>query len=245
MHPSSAPVAMIQARMGSTRMPGKVLTLSAGKTFLEHTVDRLRYAKTLGSIVILTSTLPQDEPIADLAEVIGVPVFRGSESDVLDRYYKAAQQFGVDHIVRITADCPLIDPRIVDEVVGFAVRHYGEFDLVTNRYPLTFPDGMDVDAVPFASLERAAREAKTPAQREHVIPWFWETGQRFHNVESSRNLFRSHRWTVDYPEDAALVKAIFEALDRRGEPFSMQDILDFLSDRPDLSKLNEAHLPPA
>lgn len=239
------PVAMIQARMGSTRMPGKVLTLAAGKTFLAHTVDRLRHAKTLADVVILTSTLGQDDPIAELAADIGVPLFRGSENDVLDRYYQAARQFGVEHVVRITADCPLIDPRIVDRVVGRAIAHYGAFDIVTNRYPLTYPDGMDVDAMPFASLEKAWQQANTPSQREHVIPWFWETGQRLHNVECSPNLFCDHRWTVDYPEDAALVKAVFEAMHKEGTPFSMQDILDFLAGRPDLVQLNAAYLPPA
>lgn len=236
-------VAMIQARMGSSRMPGKVLTVAAGKAFLEHTVERLRYAKSLEKIVILTSNLEQDTPIAELAKAIGVPVFRGSESDVLDRYYQAAVHFSVDHIIRITADCPLIDPQIVDRVVEVSKNHFNEFDLVTNRHPLTFPDGMDVDAIPFASLAAAWRSASTPFQREHVIPYFWEAGLRVFNVECDENLFRTHRWTVDYPEDAALVKEVFEGLYRPGTPFTMSDILGFLQERPELSKLNAMYLP--
>lgn len=234
---------MIQARMGSSRLPGKVLTVAAGKTFLEHTIERLRHAKSLKSIYLLTSTLAQDDSIEKLAESNGVPVFRGSESDVLDRYYKAAVRYSSKSIVRITADCPLIDPVIVDKIVSIAEANVGNYDLVTNRHPLTFPDGMDVDVIPFESLKAAWENASTPFQREHVIPYFWESGMKVLNIECEENLFSSHRWTVDYYEDALLVAAIFNELYSTESPFHMSDILRFLEQKPHLSELNKKYLP--
>lgn len=236
-------VGMIQARMGSTRLPGKVLLRAAGKTFLEHLVERLAQAETLQDVVMLTSTETHDDPIADIAKRLGIRLFRGSELDVLDRYYQAAVHFKIDHIIRITADCPLIDPRIVDRIVKEAKTRLREFDLVTNRYPLTFPDGMDVDAIPFSSLEAAWRGASAAHQREHVIPYFWEAGMRVKNVECCPSLFQAYRWTVDYPEDAALVTEIFETLYNPKTAFSMDEILNLLKTRPELSDLNSMYLP--
>lgn len=235
-------VAMIQARMGSSRLPGKVLLDAAGKPFLRHMVERVTHARTIHSIVIVTSTLAQDDPIADLAKLIGVEVFRGSETDVLDRYYRAAVEVGADRIVRLTADCPLIDPSIVDQIVNLSLET--DYALVTNRHPLTFPDGMDVDSIPFSWLEYASRRASTPHQREHVIPFFWQAGLPVYNVECAPNLFRTYRWTVDYPEDAILVKKIFEGLYSDDNPvFSMEDILRFLEQNPGLNSINAMHLP--
>ncbi len=237
--------AIVQARMGSSRLPGKVLRTAAGKTFLEHLVERLKNAETLDTILIATSTLPGDDPIAALCRRMECECFRGSEQDVLDRYYQAARSAGADTIVRITADCPLVDPSIVDRMVRFQQAHQSDFDLVTNRHPLTFPDGLDVDVMPFASLERAWREATAAHQREHVIPWFWETHQRVHNVEHPGGLFYRYRWTVDYEEDARLVAEILEALYRPGFVFGLSEILAFVDRNPELAQLNAAYLPTA
>lgn len=218
---------------------------AAGQTLLEHLVERLRYAKKIDDVCIITSDCAQDDPIYDLSLKMRAPVFRGSELDVIDRYYKAALEFGAETIVRVTADCPIIDPNIVDFAVELAQERQGQFDLITNRYPITFPDGMDVDVIPFASLEQAWRNAGTTHQREHVIPYFWEEGLRVHNFESNKNYFYSHRLTLDYPEDFLIIKSILEALYCRARPFDLRDILDFVAKNPDISEINRMHLPVA
>lgn len=236
-------LAIVQARMGSTRLPGKVLRTAAGKTFLHHLTERLRGARRIERIVVATSDLAADDPIGDECRKIGVDCFRGSERDVLDRYYRAASSYGAGTVVRITADCPLIDPSIVDRVVAFQQSHSDAFDLVTNRYPLTFPDGLDVDVMPMRALADAWSNARTQQQREHVIPYFWETGQRVKNIECAENLFPDYRWTVDYEEDALLVAAIFEALHEPGAIFGMQEILTFVRASPEIAQWNAMHLP--
>ncbi|MDF2384371.1 glycosyltransferase family protein [Nostoc ellipsosporum NOK] len=233
----------VQARMGSSRLPGKVLMEAAGKPLLTHLFERLRRAELLDAVYVITSALPQDDPIAEWAVANGVESYRGSEHDVLDRYYRAAQRFGADHVVRVTADCPIIDPAIVDNAVRLARQEAGSFDLLTNRHPITFPDGMDVDVIPFASLERAWHEARTSFQREHVIPFFWEEGQRVRNFESAINYFRTHRWTLDYREDYHLLKAIIEAFPGREDSFTLQDALDLVAANPAIPAINAMHLP--
>lgn len=235
--------AIVQARMGSSRLPGKVLRQAAGKTFLEHLLERLGHARTLDRIVVATSTLAGDDPIDAVCGDAGVECFRGSERDVLDRYVQCARAIEADTVVRITADCPLIDPEIVDRVVAYHAAHEREYDLVTNRHPLTFPDGLDADAMSMSALEAAGREATAPAHREHVVPFFWDTGRRVYNVEHPENLFPRYRWTVDYEEDAQLVAAVFDGLYEAGHVFGLDAIRSFIDARPDLAVLNAAYLP--
>lgn len=230
--------------MGSTRLPGKVLKEAAGKPLLAHLLERLARAKTLDEIVVATSIDPRNDGIAALCQRLGVSVFRGSETDVLDRYVRAARKFRFDVIVRVTADCPLIDPELIDEMVRFFLENPGRFDLVTNRHPLTYPDGLDFDVLPRQALEHAARMATAPHHREHTVPFFWETGMRVHNFVDSEKRFRRHRWTLDYPEDYELIRRIFEALHRSGERFGTSDILAFLEKNPELSLLNAKYIPP-
>lgn len=235
-------VVIIQARMGSTRLPGKVLMPAAGKTLLAHLVERLRRSKTLDCLVIATSVLPSDDAIVNEAQAINSEVFRGSEADCLDRYVKAGRQYQADIVVRITADCPLIDHTLMDEMVVFALNNPGKWDLVTNRHPLTFPDGLDVDVIPMESLEKAAREAKKPHQREHTIPYFWEGGMRVFNFEDPDNLFKKYRWTLDYKEDYEVIRQIFDALYPANSLFLTGDILRLLESRPDLISLNSQYI---
>jgi spore coat polysaccharide biosynthesis protein SpsF len=235
--------AVVQARMGSSRLPGKVLLDLAGQPALLRVLDRLERCRSLDTVIVATSTLAPDDAIASLCERRGTRVFRGSESDVLDRYYRAAVQAGLSVIVRITADCPLIDPVLVDEMVGVFLSRSRDFDLVTNRHPLTYPDGLDVDVMSLESLRRAWSEAKTAHQREHVIPYFWEAGLRVHNVESAERLFDSHRWTLDYPEDYELIRRIYEALQADRPSFSTPDVLAFLAEHPDLARINAHRIP--
>jgi len=235
--------AIVQARMGSTRLPGKVLFEAQGKTLLEHLMERIGYCKTLDFTVVATSTNPRDDVIVALCCNHGFPVFRGSEMDVLDRYHEAARHFRFDVVVRISSDCPLVDPALTDEIISVFMNHRDEYDLVTNRHPLTFPDGLDVDVMSFSALEHVWRNATEAHQREHTIPYFWESGMRVFNFEHPDNLFVKHRWTLDYWEDYQLIKAIFEGLYRPGHPFGMKDILNYLKTHPHLFDINAAYLP--
>ena len=235
-------VAIVQARMGSSRLPGKVLMMAAGQTLLEHLMERLSFTSRLDQQIVATSTTSKDDAIAQLCLQRGIECFRGSEEDVLDRYYRTALTYEADAVVRITADCPLIDPYLVDHIVDFFVDHENEYDLVTNRHPLTFPDGLDVDVMPLASLQKVWEQASEPHQLEHVIPYFWESGMRVANIEDPSNNFLRHRWTVDYEEDYKLVKAIFEALYKPGKVFVTQEIIEFLANRPDLASINSKYI---
>lgn len=236
-------VAIVQARMGSSRLVGKVLMEAVGKSLLEHLVERLGFAEKVGQIVIATSDLPQDKPIVELCLQKGFNYFAGSENDVLDRFYNAAVEFGAEVIVRITADCPLIDPSLVDRSIDCFLDNQGEYDLVTNRHPLTFPDGLDVDVMSIQGLQTAWQHATTVRQREHVIPYFWQAGMQVANIEDPDRGFYKYRWTVDYAEDYELVKAIFEGLYEPGKLFGVEKIKDYLAKNPHLNSVNSKYLP--
>lgn len=237
--------AIVQARMGSTRLPGKVLMPAAGRPLLAHLLERLGRSRTVDRIVVATSVDQRDDPIVACCESLGVATFRGSENDVLDRYHGAAVSTGADLIVRVTADCPLVDPMIVDAMVQYAIDHDGEADLVTNRHPLTFPDGLDLDVIPSASLARAWREARTGLQREHVIPYFWDAGLRVHNLEHPANLYLRHRWTLDYAEDYAVIRHLIEALcPSHAGSFTMDDLVRYAEQHPELARSNAQYIVP-
>lgn len=229
--------------MGSSRLPGKVLMPAAGKPLLELLLERLAWSASLDRVVVATSSAPQDDVIAQRCGQWRVGCFRGSETDLVDRYLRAAKAFEFDVVVRITADCPLIDAALLDEIVGRFLAEPGRYDLVTNRHPLTFPDGLDVDVMPIAALEHVWTHASEPHQREHTLPYFWESGMRVLNVEHTPNLFHHERWTLDYPEDYALIRAVFEGLYAPGRRFGMKDVLAFLDEHPALRATNAAHLP--
>lgn len=230
--------------MGSTRLPGKVLMSAAGRPLLAHLLERLGRARTIEHVTVATSTDPRDDAIAACCAALGVPVFRGSEQDVLDRYYQAAVRDGLDLVVRVTADCPLVDPAVVDAMVRYALDHRGEYDLVTNRWPLTFPDGTDLDVIPIASLARAWREAREAPQREHVIPYFWDAGLRVHNLEHPDDLYARHRWTLDYPEDFTLIREIIEALEPAyGASFGIPEVVEYV-EREGRATLNARYIVP-
>jgi len=235
--------AVVQARVRSTRLPGKVLLEAAGKPLLEHLMERLAYSAALDLAIVATSTEASDDPIEAFCRARELPVFRGSELDVLDRYHGAARQFQLDVVVRITSDCPLADPRLIDRMVGCFLAHAPAYDLVTNRHPLTFPDGLDCDVMSAEGLARAWRQATTPFQREHTIPYFWEAGMRVHNVEHPENLFRRYRWTLDYWEDYLHLKRIIEALYQPRRLFTTEQVIAFLEAHPEVAALNAQYLP--
>lgn len=235
--------AIIQARMGSTRLPGKVMLEAGGKPLLSHLITRVGYCRRVDRIIVATTTNERDDVIEELCRSLDVKVYRGSESDVLDRYYKAAEAHGISCVVRVTSDCPLIDPELIDEQLSYFADKLDQYDLITNRHPLTYADGLDFDVIPFEALAFVWRAATASHQREHVVPYFWETGMRVHNFEDPRRLFLTHRWTLDYVEDYELIKAIYAALYRNGHRFTTDDILKFLGANPVIPQINAKYLP--
>lgn len=227
--------AIIQARMGSTRLPGKSLADVHGKPLLERVIERTRASRRIGEIVLATTTEPDDLALCRLAERCGVAWYRGAAADVLDRYYRAAQACGAQVIVRITADDPLKDPEIIDRVVNALLAEPG-LDYASNTIEPTYPLGLDVEAFAFAALERAWREAADPYDREHVTPYFRRRPDLFRlaSVRHSRDL-SALRWTVDYPRDLEFARAVYARLDR-GAVFGMAETLALLEAEPELAQ---------
>jgi spore coat polysaccharide biosynthesis protein SpsF len=226
--------------MGSSRLPGKVLRSVAGRPLLAFVIERLRAARSVDSVAIATSTLPSDDAIAAWCDGAGVRCERGDEADVLARYHLAARATDADVIVRITGDCPLIDPAIVDRVVErFAA---GDVDYVSNVMTRTFPRGLDTEVFARAALDAAFTEARDPAEREHVTPFIWRRPQRFRlaNVAHATDLSR-HRWTVDTEEDFELIRRMLEALTaQHGLAFALDDCVALIERHPDWTALNAA-----
>jgi len=231
-------LAILQARVSSTRLPGKVLKPIIGRPMLELQIERILQSKLIDKLVVATSTDPTDDQIEQLCNKIGVPSYKGDLSDVLDRFYQTALIWNPEHIVRLTGDCPLIDPEVVDEVISFYLN--GHYDYVSNTLEPTFPDGLDVEIFRFSVLEEAWKEAKLPSQREHVTLFIYQNPERYRlgNYKNPIDLSH-HRWTVDEPEDFELVTEIYEGLYPSNPKFRMNDILNFLQKRPELIELNE------
>jgi spore coat polysaccharide biosynthesis protein SpsF len=228
--------------MGSSRLPGKVLKQVAGAPLLERMVERVRAARQLEEVVIATTTDPADAAIHTLCDRRGWLCHAGHPTDLLDRHVAAARLHRADAVVKIPSDCPLIDPRIIDRVVRCFREADWHYDFISNLHPASYPDGCDVEVMSFAALETAWREARKPHEREHTTPFIWDQPQRFRlgNVrwETGRDLSMTHRLTVDYPEDLHLVSAVFEALQRPDEAFSLEEIVNFLDGHPDVLGLN-------
>lgn len=232
-------LAIIQARIGSTRLPSKMLLpIVDNKGALELMLERVRRSIQLQKIVVATTTSPSDDRIADLCKRLGYDCFRGSEVDVLDRYYRTALAFGSPEvIVRLTGDCPLHDPDIVDLVVEEYLK--GDCDYVSNASKCTFPDGLDVEVFSFSALEKAQREASLKSEREHVTSYMWEHPAIFKiaNVEYKKDL-SDKRWTLDEKEDYEFIKRVYKNLYKRKPTFGMDDILELLAKYPELEEIN-------
>lgn len=238
MHPIEVSV-FIQARMGSTRLPGKVLKDLVGKPALEHLIDRLRRSRFIKQIVVVTSTEQRDQVLIDRADHWGIGSFAGSEQDVLNRYYEASKRFPTRHIVRVTADCPLLDIDLVDQIVSTHLKegnHYTSF--VFDRHP----NGIGAEIFQSVDLETAEREAKEPHEREHVTPFFYLHPERFKIgfIAPDPQIQRPDlRLTLDTPEDLALIRAVYEALYKEGEIFTTREVIDCLDQNPEILKLNQ------
>lgn len=238
--PVAKVVTIVQARLGSSRLPGKVLKPLAGGTVLEYMMERLAEARRVGQVVIATTTQPEDDAIAELAEARGWNLFRGHPTDLLDRHYKAARAFGADLAVKVPSDCPLIDPYVVDGVIGLALTEPGALDYTSNLHPASFPDGNDVEVMTMAALTVAWREAERDFEREHTTPFLWERPERFRlrNFTCRQNRALTHRWTLDYAEDLALIRGIAEHFGAN-RAYRYEDICRLLETRPELAALND------
>ena len=232
---------LLQARTSSSRLPGKVLKPILGEPMLVRQLERVSRAQSLDHLIVATSSDPSDDAIEALCRSANVACFRGSLDDVLDRFYQAAlafRPFRPGHIVRLTGDCPLADPDLIDRVVSFHLA--GDYDDSGNAVVATFPDGLDVEIVRFSILEQAWQEAVRPFDREHVTMFIHAHPERFRIGSYENPINLSHlRWTVDEAEDFALVTAIYEALYPKNPAFTTADILDLLARRPELSNMNQ------
>jgi len=230
---------IIQARMGSTRLPGKVMEVVSGKTILEHIILRLKRVKKIDAMIIATTENEKDNIISETAKDLGVGVFRGSENNVLKRYFDAASKFNLDIIVRITADCPVIDPEIIDKTIDLFLEH-SHIDYVSNTIERTFPRGLDVEVFNFSALKKAYQEAREEHEKEHVTPYIYSNPDKFSifNYKNKRN-YAYYRWTVDTKEDLALISVIYDKLYPKNEEFSFKDILLLFEKYPELIKINQ------
>lgn len=224
--------------MASTRFPGKVLEDLAGEPMLARVFNRTRRAKTVDAVVVATTTQQTDDVIVHLCETQGWPCFRGSEEDVLDRYYQATLAFKADAIARITADCPLIEPEVIDRVINEFRAYYPKVDYVSNTLERTFPRGLDVEITSLDALRKAWREDDTPASREHVTPYIWQHRKKFklHNVHNDVD-YSYMRWTVDTIEDLTFVRKIYNHF--KNDTFAWREALHLLAVHPEWMEINQ------
>ncbi|MDL1894801.1 acylneuraminate cytidylyltransferase [Anaerolineae bacterium CFX7] len=229
--------AIVQARMGSTRLPGKVLMDIGGASMLARVVSRTRRAERINQVVVATTSHSLDDAIIGECEHLGVATFRGSENDVLDRYYGAAKAFDANIIVRITSDCPLIDSMVIDSVL--ALYSASSCDYASNVQKRFFPRGLDTEAFSFAALERAWKNANETFQRVHVTPYIYQHPELFRlaSLEADAD-YSTLRWTVDTAQDLDLVRAIYARL-KNDDTFGWRDALAVVEREPELLRLNQ------
>jgi spore coat polysaccharide biosynthesis protein SpsF len=237
MTKSERTVAILQARTSSSRLPGKVLCDLAGAPMLARQLERVARARLLDKIVVATSSDPSDDPLARLVGNLGFALFRGSLDDVLGRFVGAVAAHPAEHVVRLTGDCPLADPDVIDAVVAHHIAN--AVDATTNSVEPTFPDGLDVEVVRADVLRTAGTEASGPVEREHVTPFVYRHPERFsiQHYKGARDL-SGMRWTVDEPADLEFASAVFAALLPSNPTFGMHDVLRLLAARPELAQIN-------
>lgn len=240
MSPGSQIVVVLQARFSSARLPGKVLMPLLGEPMLFRQIERVRRSRLIDRLIVATSQDVSDDRLAEMCRERQIDCFRGDLNDVLDRFYRAAAPHAPLHVVRLTGDCPLADPELIDKVIGFHLE--GGFDYSSNTIRPTFPDGLDVEICRFAVLEQAWMEANLPSQREHVTPFMYQQPERFRlggftNVSDLSRL----RWTVDEADDFELVAMIYDALYPHNPGFTTAEIVAYLDANPELVMINTGH----
>jgi spore coat polysaccharide biosynthesis protein SpsF len=233
-------LAILQARMSSTRLPGKVMLPILGVPALQQQIRRIQNSMLIDKLIVATSDDESDTVIADLCQKIDVACFRGPLDDVLDRFYQAAKTYEPLHIVRLTGDCPLCDSGIIDEVIQYHLD--GDFDFTSNALPPTFPDGLDVEVIRYNLLEDAASNATTNRQREHVTPYIREQADtHVGNYTNSKDL-SSLRWTLDYQDDYEFIIKVYEHLYKLNPEFNYTDIIKLIENNPEIQKINSSHI---
>ncbi|HBH45836.1 MAG TPA: hypothetical protein DDX47_00500 [Candidatus Jacksonbacteria bacterium] len=230
--------AIIQARTNSTRLPNKVLLPLQEKSVLEHVIIRVRQARKINKIIVATTKNSSDDKIVQICHNMQINYFRGSENDVLDRYYQAAKKFNLNDIVRITGDCPVTDPTIIDQVIYLYQKK--NLAYATNVIPPTFPDGLDVEIFSRQALDKAWREAKLKSAREHVTVYMWQNPHLFKQSHLKNKVDLSkRRWVLDNPEDYEFMKQIFTQLYQSKPNFRLKHVLNFLTAHPNIEKINQ------
>jgi spore coat polysaccharide biosynthesis protein SpsF len=229
-------IAIVQARMGSTRLPGKVLRQLGGRSVLSWVIHRVRQFRRIDGLLIATTVEPADDAVVKEAERCSAEVFRGNESDVLDRYYRGARHAQADVIVRITSDCPLIDPELSDYTIQRFLEE--QPDYASNALERTYPRGLDTEVMMFPALERAWQEASELYQRAHVTPYLYQNPDKFRLLSVKGDIDLSgYRWTLDTPEDAEFLGGIYERLGGAVD-FTWQDVLRLVEREPALAEIN-------
>lgn len=230
-------LAILQARMSSSRLPGKVLLPILGKPMLLRQIERIRRSQCSEALVVATSTDLSDDGLSQVCSDANVAVFRGSLEDVLDRFYKTALHYRPEYVVRLTGDCPLIDPVVIDAVIDYCISN--DLDYASNALEPVFPDGLDTEVMRFECLRCAWENAVLPSHREHVTPYIYQNPERFRIGRYKTHTDLSHlRWTVDEPEDYQLARAVYEALYPENPEFSMEDVINLFHARPELQQIN-------
>ncbi|MFD2873100.1 cytidylyltransferase domain-containing protein [Mucilaginibacter ximonensis] len=236
-------VIIIQARMSSSRLPGKVLMPLLDKSLLARMIERLQQIKYAARLVIATSVTDDDDLIEQEAKSLQIDCFRGDLNNLLDRHYQAAKLFNADVVLKIPSDCPLIDPKAVDRVLDVFFENDGRYDFVSNLHPATWPDGNDVEVMTMACLERVWLKAAKPMELEHTTPYIWENPDQFAiaNVawETGKDYSMSHRFTIDYLEDYLFISRVYQELYPVDPAFSCEDIVALLEAKPEICHINQ------
>lgn len=231
--------AVVQARMGSTRLAGKTLASIEGRPLLEHVVNRARGSRFIQRVVVATTQAPEDRAIVEWAAQAGVEVSLGSELDVLDRMYHAARAVDASVVVRITADDPFKDPVVIDRILDEFLSRSPRLDYASNTITPTYPEGLDIEVIAFRALERAWHDAALTSEREHVTPYIWKHPELFSiaNIAYERDLSKM-RWTIDYEEDLAFAREVYRRLYAANPLFGLAEILSLLDREPEIGRIN-------
>lgn len=234
--------AIIQARVGSTRLPNKIFKELCGKPVLWHVVNRVSKSKIINQIIVATTSLKDDDATEKFCNENNILCYRGNSVDVLSRYYEAAKRYNADLVLRITSDCPLIDPVIIDNMLAEFLSSFEKekIDYMSNSIIRTFPRGLDTEIFPFNILEQTYREATKDYEREHVTPYIYQHPEKFKIKNYANDVdYSFHRWTLDTAEDYELIKKIYETLYNKREIFLFNDILKLFEEKPELIKINQ------
>lgn len=239
-------ITIIQARMNSSRLHGKIMLPLIGKPLIHRMVERVQASKMVGKIIVATTDDKSDGELYEYCIENNINVFRGHSTDLLDRHYQAAIENKADVVLKIPSDCPLIDPAVIDKVVKYFLDTSDKFDYVSNLHPATYPDGNDVEVIPIKILKTAWEKTEKDYEREHTTPYIWERPDKFRigNVEweTGKDYSMSHRFTIDYLEDYLFIKEVYEDLYEINKLFSLSDILELLSQKPEIQKINKEYV---